>query len=93
MRLGVGEPPEEVGWGVGPSWSDASSCNPVSAIWPIPLRFPAGHPFLLPIPKALYTHWWPPTIGGDGQQASGGGGTAPRGGVGGGAELECGVLV
>ena len=32
-------------------------------------------------------------IGGDGQHASGGGGTAPRGGMGGGAELEWRVLV
>ena len=44
--------------GVGARWSAVASCGAVSGIWPIPLRFPAGHPFWPPIPKALYGRWW-----------------------------------
>jgi hypothetical protein len=32
MRLGVGEPPHGVGWGMGPSWSGVSSCKEIDRV-------------------------------------------------------------
>ena len=63
MRLGVRGPPHGVGWGVRPSSSDVPSCNAVSGILPIPLRFTARHPFRPPLPEALHSTMYRPVDG------------------------------
>ena len=51
MRLGVGEPPLGVGWGVGARWSEVASCGAVSGIWPISPEISCRTPILATHPQ------------------------------------------
>ena len=51
MRLGVGEPPHGVGWGVGRVGVTCPRVAQFRLFGPSPLRFAAGRPFWPPIPR------------------------------------------